>query len=160
MPCYKTKGKSPSVTNFEIIAIFAIGIFCMPALQRSILKQKIPTVHKRSKGGVCSIVVLLTSVQNFPGGDRGGDTFKPPSPYEQLLPLPTPCFKMFLERSLNDPRHPTSSILHCYPPPHPPPLPPPLKILIIHRGVLFEMFAVEIFTENRTDHTVVFQPKL
>ena len=43
---------------------------------------------------------------------------KPPPPYEQLLPLPTPCFKMFLERSLNDPtpHHPTSSILHCYPP--------------------------------------------
>ena len=27
---------------------------------------------------------------------------KPPPSYEQLLPLPTPCFKMFLERSLND----------------------------------------------------------
>ena len=57
---------------------------------------------------------------------------KPPSPYEQLLPLPTPCFKMFLEGSLNDPHphHLTSSILHCYPLPihHP----PPLKILIIH----------------------------
>ena len=32
-----------------------------------------------------------------------------PSPYEQLLPLPTPCFKMFFERSLNDPhfKHPS-----------------------------------------------------
>ena len=49
----------------------------------------------------------------------------------QLLPLPTPCFKMFLERSLNDPHHPTSSIFHCYPVPHPPP--PSLKILIIHK---------------------------
>ena len=52
---------------------------------------------------------------------------KPPPPYEQLLPLPTPYFKMFLERSLNDPptpHHPTSSIFHCYAPPHPPPLPP------------------------------------
>ena len=41
--------------------------------------------------------------------------------------LPTPCFKMFLERSFNDPtpHHSTSSIFHCYPPPHPPPLPPP-----------------------------------
>ena len=37
------------------------------------------------------------------GGGRGGDTFKTSSPYEQLLPLPTPYFKMFLERSLNDP---------------------------------------------------------
>ena len=51
---------------------------------------------------------------------------KPPPPYEQLLPLPTPCFKMFLERSLNDPHphHPTSSIFHCYPSPSTtPPLP-------------------------------------
>ena len=56
-------------------------------------------------------------IKIFRGGGRGGDTFKTPSPYEQLLPLPTPCFKMFLERSLNDP-HPhyhTSSIFHCYP---------------------------------------------
>ena len=28
---------------------------------------------------------------------------KPPPPYEQHLPSPTPCFKMFLERPLNDP---------------------------------------------------------
>ena len=26
------------------------------------------------------------------GGGQGGDTFKPPPPYDQLLPLPTPCF--------------------------------------------------------------------
>ena len=52
-------------------------------------------------------------------GGRGGDTFETPSPYEQLSPLPTTCFKMFLERSLNDPHHPTSSIFHCYPLPLP-----------------------------------------
>ena len=44
------------------------------------------------------------------GGGRGGDTFKTPSPYEQLLTLPTPCFKMFLERSLNDPLPPTTPL--------------------------------------------------
>ena len=51
---------------------------------------------------------------------------KPPHPYEQLLPLPTPYFKMFLERSLNDP-HPqnqTSSTFHCYPLPIHHPFPP------------------------------------
>ena len=53
---------------------------------------------------------------------------KPPPPYEQLLPLPTPCFKMFLERSLNDPPPPTTPlqapftatplpIHHPFPPP-------------------------------------------
>ena len=49
------------------------------------------------------------------GGGMDGDTFNPPSPCEKLLPLPTPCFEMFLERSLNDPNHHSSSILHCYP---------------------------------------------
>ena len=65
-------------------------------------------------------------------GGRGGDTFKtPPLPYEQLLALPTPSFKMFLERSLNDPP-PHLKHLSLLPPPHPPPL-PPKKILIIHK---------------------------
>ena len=31
-------------------------------------------------------------IKIFWGGGRGGDTFKPPSLYEQLLHLPTPCF--------------------------------------------------------------------
>ena len=52
---------------------------------------------------------------------------KPPPLYEQLLPLPTSCFKLFLERSLNDPppphfKHP--SLLHCYPLPIHHPFPP------------------------------------
>ena len=41
---------------------------------------------------------------------------KPPPPYEQLLPLPTPCFKMFLERSLNDPPPPHFKHLSLLPP--------------------------------------------
>ena len=51
---------------------------------------------------------------------------KPPAPYEQLLPLLTPCFKMLLERSLNDPLPPYFKHLSLLPPPppHPPPLPP------------------------------------
>ena len=71
-------------------------------------------------------------IKIFRGG-RGGDTLKTPSPYEQLLPLLTPCFKMFLERSLNDPHPPPPHFKHLslLPPPHPPPL-PPLKILIVH----------------------------
>ena len=53
---------------------------------------------------------------------------KSPPPYEQLLPLPTPCFKMFLERSLNDPPAPHFKHPSLLPPPHPPPLlPPPPK---------------------------------
>ena len=54
---------------------------------------------------------------------------KPPPPYEQLLPLPTPCFKIFLERSLNDPHPPPPHFKHpsLLPSPHPPTLPPPPK---------------------------------
>ena len=77
------------------------------------------------KVNMCMIKIFLG------GGGRSGDTFKTPSPYEQLLPLPTPCFKMFLERSLNDPPPPhfkNPSLL----PPSPSTTPPPLKILIIH----------------------------
>ena len=52
---------------------------------------------------MCSECVMLTSLfqnhdrslwlvydYNFSGEDRGGDTFKTSSPYEKLLPLPTP----------------------------------------------------------------------
>ena len=41
--------------------------------------------------------------QNFRGGGKGSDTLCTPPSYEQLLPLPTPYFKMFLERLLDDP---------------------------------------------------------
>ena len=68
--------------------------------------------------------------KSFQGG-RGGDTFKTPYPYEQLLPFPTPCFRMFLGRSLNDPSPPHFKPLSLLPPPHLPPIPPSLKILII-----------------------------
>ena len=42
-----------------------------------------------------------------------------------ILSLPTPSFKMLLERFLNDPysHHLTSSTSRCYPPPPPPPPP-------------------------------------
>ena len=61
-------------------------------------------------------------------GGRGGDTFKTPSlPMNNSLPLPTPYFKMFLKRSLNDPHPPPPHFKHLslLPPPHPPTLPPP-----------------------------------
>ena len=53
---------------------------------------------------------------------------KPPPPYEQLLPLPTPCFKMFLERSLNDPHPPPPHFKHLsLLPPSPSTTPSPPK---------------------------------
>ena len=65
-------------------------------------------------------------------GCSGGDTFKTHSPYEQLLPLPTPGFKLFLERFLNDPPHPTTPLQASFtatlspsPSPSTSPSPPP-----------------------------------
>ena len=71
----------------------------------------------------------MCMIKIFRGGGQGGDTFKNHSLYEQLLPLPTPCFKMFLERSLADPP-PHFKDASLLPSPHPPSLPP--KSLIIH----------------------------
>ena len=64
----------------------------------------------------------------------------PPS-NKKFLPLPASYFKIFLERFLNDPYHPTSSIFHCHlphPHPHPPPL-PPIKIFTIHQASYFSI---------------------
>ena len=75
---------------------------------------------------------------------RGAGVVTPPSPPRTTFAFTHLPFKMFLERSLNDPHphHPTSSIFHCYPPPHPPPLPsPPQKILIIHLDSCTVMFS-------------------
>ena len=86
---------------------------------------------------VCKITKLKSRIEHESQGltlmhDWGGDTFKTPSPYEQLLLLPIPCFKMFLERSLDDLPPPHNKYLSLLPPPHLPPVIPPLKILIIH----------------------------
>ena len=65
---------------------------------------------------------------------RGGDTFKTPPPYEQLLPLHITCFKMFLDRSFHNPRNPPPILASFTATPLPihNPSPPPLNVLIIH----------------------------
>ena len=55
---------------------------------------------------------------------------KSPPLYEQLLPLPTPCFKMFLERSLYDP--PTTPLQASFTTTPSPSTTSPPKNLIIH----------------------------
>ena len=87
----------------------------------------------KSCRGVMPVKTSQCMIEIFRGEGAGVVTLSRPLPYEQLLPFPTTCFKMFLERNLNDPHphHPTSSIFLCYPPPYPPPLPTPLKILIV-----------------------------
>ena len=75
-------------------------------------------------------------IKIFRGGAGVVTPSKPPPPYEQLLSLPTPYFKMFLERSLNDPHTPLQAPFTATPLPiHHPFPPPPLKILIIHMRV-------------------------
>ena len=46
--------------------------------------DKLYCIAKKEFPSMCMIKI-------FRGG-RGGDTSKPLPPYEQLLPLPTPCF--------------------------------------------------------------------
>ena len=101
-------------------------------------------------------ILCLCMIKIFWGEGRGGDTFKTPSPYEQLLPLPTPCFKMFLEDPLMTPHHPTSSIFHCYPLPIHHPSPPPknfghtlscnLSSFYFDRGQLRTAFALRLIS--------------
>ena len=50
-------------------------------------------------------------------GVRCGDPFKTPPPFEEILPLPIPCFEMFLERSLNDPLIPLEAFFTATPSP-------------------------------------------
>ena len=74
------------------------------------------TLRSLQKGYILRKYLLCVWLKSFFWGGAGVVTpSNPPPPYEQLLPLPSPCFKMFLETSLNDPtpHHPTSSILHC-----------------------------------------------
>ena len=75
--------------------------------------------------------IILCMIKIF----RGAGVVTPSNPlppYEQFLPSLTPCFKTFLERSLNDPYPPPPHFKHLS---IIPPLihhPFPQKILIIH----------------------------
>ena len=86
------------------------------------------------------------------GGGRSGNTFKTPSPYEQLLSLLTPYFK-FLERSLNNPPPPPHfKHLSLLAPPHPPLLPLSQKILIIHKTNIFRLCKSRVAKSLKTNH--------
>ena len=79
-----------------------------------LVSSHVHTLRSLQKGYILRKYLLCVWLK-FSGGGRGGDTFKPPSPVRTTFAFTHPCFKMFLERSLNDPtpHHPTSSILHC-----------------------------------------------
>ena len=87
------------------------------------------------KGGARSILERINNVafawcmiKIFLGGQGWWHLQNPIPPYEQLLPLPTPCFKMFLERSLNDPHPPPPHFKHLsLLPPSPSTTPSPPK---------------------------------
>ena len=84
-------------------------------------------------------IIMVNVWLKFSGGGGMVTPSKPPSLYEQLSPLPTPCFKMFLERSLNEPPPPHFkhlSLLHPSPSTTPS---PPIKMLIIHWGIVLFM---------------------
>ena len=87
-----TKDIKESVYHGAVINALAVGY---TMLGKTLIKMSPPSLR-------CMIKIFW--------GGRGGDTFKTPFPYEQLLPLPTPYFKMFLERSLNDPPPPATPL--------------------------------------------------
>ena len=103
------------------------------------------------------VISCVDSVQLrfFWGGAEVLTPSKPPAPYEQFSPLPIPCFKMFLERSLNDPPPPHFKHLSLLPPPHPPPLPNPIKILIIHTWPSSTVF----YFIGRSENWMIVQEK-
>ena len=126
--------------SFEVHTITCFRLATLPTEEMSrrqgfenVLKWKMkPSVHYQQNFGTgwrqrdlgappCKLLVSVWL--KFSGGQGWWRPSKHPPPYEQLLPLLTPCFKMFLERSLNDP-HPRFKHLSLLPPPHPPPLPP------------------------------------
>ena len=76
------------------------------------------------------------------GGGAGVVTpSKPLPPYEQLLPLPTPCFRCFWKDPLMTPTPPPPHLKHLsllFPPP------PKKKILIIHMLVIWVLFKLTI----------------
>ena len=88
----------------QLISVTFFSIYLIDILKKKKEEERKETQERKYDGhlgGGPSFylkIIALVRVQvydkNFLEG-RGGDTFKTPSPYEQLLPLPTPCFKMF-----------------------------------------------------------------
>ena len=103
--------------HLYLVILFLLFVSRILAFNFMLMSVKIQHYRAIIITGIIIIIygIDLKSVWLKFSGGWGGDTFKTPSPYEQLLPLPTPCFKILLERSLNDPQHPTSSIPHRYP---------------------------------------------
>ena len=70
----------------------------------------------------------------------------PPSPTNNFCLYSPPVLRCFWKDPLMTPipHHPTSSIFHCYPPPHPPPLPPPPPKNFDHTHGTVEVFIISI----------------
>ena len=124
--------------DVSVLCFLFLPLSCPLLLGKLDMARMMPTCSIYMKYILCNIISLyqlnwcVIKIFGGGGGAGGGDTFKTPSPYEQLLPLLTPCFKMFLEISLKDPSPPPPNFKHIklLPPTHHPF--PPIKILIIH----------------------------
>ena len=119
-----------SCMSFNLIAI-CLRLLCYSCITVSphIHCQNVKINPSKGEKEKCMIIIFW--------GDRVMTPSKPPPPYEQLLPLPTPYFKMFLERSLNDPPPPHFKHLSLLLP-TPSTTPTPKKILIIHKATLMQ----------------------
>ena len=96
--CMVTLSKSPSPTNN----------FCFypPPFFKMFLERSLNDAHQSH------FKHLSLLPPPHPPSLHTFKTFKTPSPNEQLLSLPTPCFEMFFERSLNDPPLPPLHFKH------------------------------------------------
>ena len=107
----------------------------IPALQASFMVQLPVVACKLHRDGIIVVNVWL----KFSGGGAGVMT------NGQLSPLPTVCFMMCLERSLNDrrplPPHPLQASFTATPSSSTIPS-PPIKMLIIHWVVYVVLFMV------------------
>ena len=91
-----------------------------------------------------SVATPLVYDKNFPGGRRGGDTFKTPSPTNSFCLYPYPVLRCFWKDPLMTltppPHHPTTRTFHCYPLPlpiHHPSLPKNFNHTLVKRCLLF-----------------------
>ena len=103
------------------ILTIACLTFCLLLTYRQILGAVLGLPgHRLNVVNICEMHRCMIKI--FQGG-RGGDTFKTPSPYEQLLPLPPPVLRCFWKGPSMTPTTPFEH-LSLLPPPHPPPLTP------------------------------------
>ena len=90
------------LTGFLFRQIFVLFFFCIKGYFDRPCQANNQTIERGHPYNF-NFSTLRFMIKIFQGGSGVVTPSKPLLHYEQLLPLSTPCFKMFLERSLKDP---------------------------------------------------------